>query len=88
MADGSRGRIKMFTCPNCGALYQLVRAEGGPEAVQDEPTCGSCGSPFPARAGKFVLKYFMLRHAARTETWKRPRLRKRILRSSFRRGSR
>jgi hypothetical protein len=48
----------MFTCPNCGALYQLVRAEGGPEAVQDEPTCGSCGSPFPARAGKFVLKYF------------------------------
>ena len=75
MAGGGRRRFDFFTCPNCRALYQLVRAQGGPEAVQDEPTCGYCGAPFSARAGKFVLKYFMLRPAVRAQRWKRPRLR-------------
>jgi predicted Zn finger-like uncharacterized protein len=50
-----------FTCPNCNALYQVVRHEAGPETVNHEITCRACGSPFPARDGRFVLKYFVLR---------------------------
>jgi transposase-like protein len=56
-----------FTCPNCNALYQLVRVEAGPESVDRQPTCRDCGAPFNGRAGKFVLKYFMLRKAGRAQ---------------------
>jgi predicted Zn finger-like uncharacterized protein len=61
-----------FKCPNCIALYQIVKAEAGPDTVNREITCRSCGGPLPAREGKFVIKYFLLRNAARTQKWKRP----------------
>jgi predicted Zn finger-like uncharacterized protein len=50
-----------FNCPNCNALYRVVKAETGPEAIIDrEITCWVCGGPIAARDGKFVLKYFLL----------------------------
>src|SRR5271155_594708 len=56
-----------FNCPNCNALYQVVKAEAGPETVDREITCRACGGPLVGREGNFVLKYFLLRKAARKE---------------------
>jgi len=41
----------MFSCPNCNALYQLVKTEAGPETDDREITCRACGGPLPARDG-------------------------------------
>jgi hypothetical protein len=74
------GNPPMYYCPNCDALYQIVRVEAARETSFREITCGDCGAPFPARQGKFILKYFMLRlkyfmlrKAARVQRWKRAR---------------
>ena len=64
-----------FNCPNCNALYQIVKVEAGPETVDRQVTCRACGCPFPGREGKFVIKYFLLRNAGRIQKWKRPRYR-------------
>lgn len=53
----------MFKCPNCGALYQVLKTEAGSETIDSEPNCAICGEPLPARGGKFVFKYFLLRKA-------------------------
>jgi transcription elongation factor Elf1 len=58
-----------FTCPNCTALYHMVRQEAGPETVYSEITCHVCGFPLPNREGKLVLKYFLLRKGARVQQW-------------------
>ena len=55
-----------FTCPNCQALYQVVRVEAGPETNNREITCSVCDAPLLGRKGKFVLKYFLLRKAIRS----------------------
>jgi hypothetical protein len=55
----------LFNCPNCDAVYRLVKAEAGPETVDRELTCRSCAAPLPAREGNFVMKYFLLRKADR-----------------------
>jgi hypothetical protein len=60
-----------FKCPNCSALYHIVKVEGGPEAVDREIICRACGAPLQAREGKFVIKYFLLRKAGRSQVWKR-----------------
>jgi predicted Zn finger-like uncharacterized protein len=52
-----------FKCPNCAALYQVIRIEVGPPAGSREVTCRACGGPLLAREGKFVLKYFLLRRS-------------------------
>src|SRR6516162_10695394 len=58
--------FSFFTCANCGALYQVVRAgEAVPESVNGEIACRSCGDSMPGRAGQSALKYFHLREAAR-----------------------
>jgi hypothetical protein len=65
-------RFNTFTCPNCNALYQLVKVEAGPETADQEIACGVCGGPLVARDGKFVLKYFFLRKGTRrwrSATW-------------------
>jgi predicted Zn finger-like uncharacterized protein len=59
--------IKSFTCPNCQALYQIVKVEAGPETVSQEVPCRVCGTPLAGRDGKFVLKYFLLREATRAQ---------------------
>jgi hypothetical protein len=56
---------RLFFCSNCNALYQLIKVEAGPENGSRVITCPVCAAPLPAREGKFVLKYFMLRKAAR-----------------------
>jgi len=63
---------RTFHCPNCNALYQVVKVEAGPETINREITCRVCGGPLSGREGKFVIKYFLLRNAARTQKWKRP----------------
>jgi hypothetical protein len=60
-----------FKCPNCHALYQLVKAEAGPETISGEIACCICGRPLPAREGNFILKYFLLRPANRRRKSKR-----------------
>jgi hypothetical protein len=49
-----------FTCSNCNAFYQVVKAEAGPETDNREIVCRNCASPLVGREGKFVLKYFLL----------------------------
>jgi hypothetical protein len=66
----------LFRCPNCNALYQVVRAKVGPETVDLKTACCICSGPLVAREGQFVLKYFLLRKAARARAGqgsKRPR---------------
>ena len=60
-----------FHCPNCNALYQVVKQEAGPETVDRELICRSCGVPFPGHEGKFILKYFLRRKSGRTQKWRR-----------------
>jgi predicted Zn finger-like uncharacterized protein len=57
-----------FRCPNCNALYQVVRAKAGPETVDLEAACGLCGEALVAREGQFVLKYYLLRKAIREDS--------------------
>jgi predicted RNA-binding Zn-ribbon protein involved in translation (DUF1610 family) len=49
-----------FNCPNCGALYEVVRVEAENVAIGRELACLSCGAPLQSRQGRFVLKYFLL----------------------------
>jgi hypothetical protein len=66
MAGGGPPSFNSFSCPNCDALYQVVKVEPGPETVDRQIACRSCGSPLAGRDGKFVLKYFLLRKAGRS----------------------
>ena len=50
-------------CPSCKALYQVVKAEAGPETVDLEVACNICNGTLVARERQFVLKYFLLRKA-------------------------
>jgi hypothetical protein len=65
MPGGQPPAFNPFTCPNRGAFYQVVKAEAGPETDNREINCRACGDPLAGREGKFVLKYFLLRKAAR-----------------------
>jgi hypothetical protein len=60
-----------FKCPNCNALYQVVRVETLPETSDGEIACRVCGGPLAARDGEFVLKYFLLRTAGRKQAWQK-----------------
>ena len=57
--------VFMRNCPNCDAMYQVVKAEAGPETDSRQITCCVCGGPLVSREGKTVLKYFLLRSATR-----------------------
>jgi DNA-directed RNA polymerase subunit RPC12/RpoP len=58
---GAMLRTVQFKCSNCGALYQVVKGEAGPETDDRQITCRACGAPLVGRDGQFVLKYFLLR---------------------------
>jgi hypothetical protein len=66
MAGGRPPLFNSFTCPNCQALYQIVKVEAGPETDNREIICRVCGGPLTGREGKLVLKYFVLRKATRS----------------------
>ena len=53
-------RTEPFKCPDCGAVYQVVKVEAGPETVDRQVRCRACGAPLGGRDGDFVLKYFLL----------------------------
>jgi len=53
-------RTEPFKCPNCGAHYQVVITDAGPETVDRQINCRACGAPFNGRDGQFVLKYFLV----------------------------
>ncbi len=55
-----KSKSTRFNCPNCGAVYQVIRAEAGPESIVSEITCRSCRGPLLGRDGPFVLKYFLV----------------------------
>ena len=59
MAGGRPRTFNTFACPNCGAFYQVVKVEAGPETADSKITCPVCSSPLAGREGKFVLKYFL-----------------------------
>ena len=59
--------VPLVHCSNCQALYQVVKAEAGPETVDLEIACRVCNGPLTARQGQFVLKYFLLREASRLD---------------------
>jgi predicted Zn finger-like uncharacterized protein len=65
MAGPQAAYIRSFTCPNCQALYYVVKGERGLETVDRQVACRVCGASFPGREGDFVLKYFLLGKAAR-----------------------
>ena len=52
-------RSPPFKCPNCGALYEVVRVEAAP-ANDPEIACRSCGGPLLGREAGLVLKYFLV----------------------------
>ena len=51
-----------FNCPNCDALYQLIRIEtDSVTATADRQIeCLACGAPLQGRDGRYLLKYFLL----------------------------
>ena len=63
--------VQFFTCASCNALYQVVKAEAGPETRDGEIACRVCGAPLASRDGEFVLKYFLLRKASRQQVWQK-----------------
>jgi hypothetical protein len=58
-------RTVPFKCPHCGAIYQIVKEEAGPETVDTPIACRICGVPLAGREGSLVLKYFLVRAAGR-----------------------
>ena len=42
-------------CSHCNALYQVIRAEAGPETTERDVACRVCGGPLPACEGQLVL---------------------------------
>ena len=58
-------------CSHCNALYQVIRAEAGPETTERDVACRVCGGPLPACEGQLVLKYFLLRKAIGNHKWRR-----------------
>jgi predicted Zn finger-like uncharacterized protein len=48
-----------FNCPSCSVSYRLTYAKAKSEADDErEVKCVACGTPFPRRQGRSVLKYF------------------------------
>src|SRR5262249_11782958 len=54
-----------FSCPTCGAKYEVVRVEAPSGPNNPEIACVSCGSLLHGRDGKFILKYFMVERSRR-----------------------
>jgi hypothetical protein len=60
----------LFRCKSCFALYEVVKAQASPETVDLQIACRVCNEPLAAREGQFVLKYFLLRKASRSDVWR------------------
>ncbi len=51
---------RRFSCPTCGAAYEVVRVEAVAKVPEGRLTCTKCGGPLHAREGRFILKYFLV----------------------------
>jgi hypothetical protein len=47
--------------------FIMVKVEAGAETIDREIEYHSCGAPLLGREGRLVVKYFLLRHADRTQ---------------------
>jgi hypothetical protein len=78
MAGGRPPSFNSFTCPNCQALYHVVKVEAGPETDFQDVACRVCRGSLLGREGNLVLKYFLLREAGRVQKSRRVRFLRRI----------
>ena len=62
----SRAPKAFFKCPNCHALYHVIKVEAGLKSSDREIACRVCAGPLPGRDRGFVVKYFLLRETDRT----------------------
>ena len=53
-------RMELFKCPDCGALYRVIKVEAGPETVDHQVSCRACGAPLDGRDRQFVPQIFPL----------------------------
>ena len=51
MPGGRPASFPSFTCPNCRALYQVVKAEAGPETIDRAVPCFLRAPPSRSRRG-------------------------------------
>jgi transcription elongation factor Elf1 len=65
MPDGRPSVFDLFTCPNCDALYHVIKVEAGPETDSRGIVCRACGGALAAREGNLILKYFLFRKPVR-----------------------
>ena len=57
-----------FQLPHRNAPYQIIKVEAGPETITDRwVTCQNRAGALPARDGNSLIKYFLLREAARSD---------------------
>ena len=64
-------KFRFFTCPSCAALYQVVKAEAGPETGTSELACLVCaGNPIEQAFAK--IKHWMRSAQKRTieDAWR------------------
>jgi hypothetical protein len=45
--------FERFTCPNCTALYHVVKVEAGAKTTDRDIACRCCGALFACREGQF-----------------------------------
>jgi hypothetical protein len=71
MRRGRQRSYYSFFCLNCQAYHQIIKVERGPETVDRDVTCRSCGAPLPGSEGRFLqfsapIMHEVRRHPARS----------------------
>ncbi len=64
-----RSSVGLSTCPNCQAIYHVLKSGAVPTPKMKRAMCRVCSAPLPARQGlqgKFVLQYFLMREGTVT----------------------
>jgi hypothetical protein len=72
VAGATMDEPTVFNCPNCDALYKLVRMDAPPSSKEREITCRRCGAPLRGREGAFILKFFLVKNATRRDRESEP----------------
>ena len=58
-----------FNCPNCNALYEVVKLQAGPETNDREITSGIAAIHSSAAKGAWSLSIFCCENAGRVQKW-------------------
>jgi uncharacterized paraquat-inducible protein A len=59
LASAAMFETTSFQCPQCDAVYQVVRVEAE-SACDRDINCPVCHAPLRSRDGQFILKYFLM----------------------------